>query len=109
LRISYNVSLPNAVILLAGTACLADAYQTFTIRESAPMMTLSVGIFLTVWGLQIKPQPLLVVLCACALALLDIASDHRVLNDDSTSYTILYVAAAIGFVYGITRKREDPS
>jgi hypothetical protein len=103
------MSLPNAVILLAGTACLVDAYQTFSIRESAPLMTLSVGIFFTLWGLQVKPQPLPVVLCVCALAVLDIGSDHRVLNEDSASYMILYALAGIVFVYGITRKREDQS
>jgi hypothetical protein len=72
-------------------------------------MTLSMGILLTLFGLQVKPQPLLVVLCSCALAGLSVASDHRALLQDSTVYNLLLVAAVVGLVYGARRNREGGS
>jgi hypothetical protein len=109
LRVSYNVSLSNLVILLAATACLVDAYQTFSVRESGPLLTLALGILLTLWGLQERAQPLLLVLCACALAGLSIADDRHVFDQNSNSYMVLFTVAIIGFLYSISRNRDDRS
>jgi hypothetical protein len=62
---------------------------------------------LTLWGLQIKPQPLLVVICSCALAGLCVAGDQRVLDPETTVYNLLFAAAVVGLFYGATRNRRD--